>query len=97
MIDRLILIGIVVTTYIIILLLKNRNNKIAKYVILIGPFILSGILYHSIFLLTKDMSPYECDGAALFGILISFILLGMGILFNLIYLLHLALAYRRKI
>ncbi|WFA09055.1 hypothetical protein [Tissierella sp. Yu-01] len=38
-----------------------------RYLILIG----AGVLYLSIFSLTKNMPPNTCDGAALFGILIS--------------------------
>ena len=87
----LMLIGIIATTIAIIVLMKNINNKKTKYVILIGPFVLAGILYHSIFFLTKNLPPYACDGAALMGLLISYIFLGMGILFNIINLLHLLL------
>ena len=94
MIRYLILIGAGITIFVTIMLKKNINNKKTKYVILIGPFVLGGLLYLSIFSLTKNMPPNTCDGAALFGILISYVFFCMGILFNLINILHLAIKHR---
>lgn len=92
----LMLIGIIVNIFVITLLIYNISNKKTKYIILVGPFVLAGILYLSIFLLTKDISPYECDGAPLFGIFVSFMLFGMGILLNITNILHLAFANKRR-
>lgn len=85
------LIGMVVTIFLAIIPMKNidMNNKRHKYMVLLGPFILGGILYLSIFLLTKDIPPGVCDGAAILGILFSFILIGIGILINIINIIYL--------
>ena len=91
MVKNLILIGIVVTMFLAIILMRNINNKRHKYIILFGPFILACILYLSIFLLTKNMPPDACDGAALLGILFSFILIGVGVLLNLVNIAYLVI------
>ena len=91
MVRNLMLIGIVITMSLAIILMKNINNKRHKYIILFGPFILACILYLNIFLLTKNMPPDSCDGAALLGILFSFILIGVGILLNLVNIAYLVI------
>lgn len=95
MAGSLVLIGIVVTVFAMILLI-NIFNKKAKYIILIGPFVLAGILYLSIFALTEDLPPDVCDGGALMGILISFVLIAIGILVNIINILHLVLTRKQN-
>lgn len=79
----LMLTGALVTIFAAILLIKNINNKRIKYWILIVPFVLAGVLYIGIALMSKVMPPNVCDGAALIGIFVSFISLGMGIVFNI--------------
>ena len=91
---HLILIGIISTILLVIILIKKVNNKKFKYIVLTSPFVLAGILYSSIFLLTKDMTPDMCDGAALLGILFSFILIGIGILLNLTNMLYLLINHK---
>lgn len=56
--------------------------------ILTAPFLLAGILYLGIILVFKTLPPYICDGVALIGVLISFILFGIGVMLNLVNLLH---------
>ena len=90
----LMLTGALVTIFVAILLIKNINNKRIKYWILIVPFVLAGVLYIGIALMSKIMPPNVCDGAALIGIFVSFISLGMGIVFNLINILHLVLTHK---
>jgi Na+/melibiose symporter-like transporter len=92
-VKNLILIGIVITMFLAIILMRNINinNKRHKYIILFSPFILACILYLSIFLLTKNMPPDACDGAALLGILFSFILIGVGVLLNLVNIAYLVI------
>lgn len=90
----LMLTGALVTIFVAILLIKNINNKRIKYWILIVPFVLAGVLYIGIALMSKVMPPNVCDGAALIGIFVSFISLGMGIVFNLINILHLVLTHK---
>lgn len=88
MVKSLILIGIVATIFLVTILVKNKKNKKLKSMILIIPFALAGVIYLSIMLLTKDMSPEVCDGAAIVGILFSFILIGMGLLLNLVNIIY---------
>lgn len=89
MVGYLFLFNIFIIGLIIFVLIKNINNKKIKNIILIAPIVLSAILYFSIMLLTSDLPPYACDGAALMGILISFVFLGIGILVNIINVIHL--------
>lgn len=91
------LLGIIIIVFVSTLLIIGINNKKRRYVILIGPFILAGMLYFSIFLLTKDMPPNVCDGGALMGLLISFVFLAIGVLLNIINILYCALTYIKKI
>jgi len=91
----LMLIGIPITIFITVLLKKNINNKKVKYIMLVSPFALAGILYLGVVLITKNMPPDVCDGAAIIGIIISFLLLGMGIVLNLINIVfHLVLTHK---
>lgn len=92
----LIQIGIIGTLFLAFILMKNIDNKKTKYVILIGPFILGGLIYFSIMLLTRNTPPDACDGAGLLGILISFLLFGMGILFNIINIFRLFIIHKAR-
>lgn len=91
-----ILIGIIVTVFLYSVFTKNKDNKRIKYIILFTPLIGGLLLYGSIFYLTKDLSPDACDGGALMGILFSFILIGMGVLLNLINILCLIIKKIRE-
>ncbi len=82
-------IGFLLAIYTVFLLSKNRDKKKIKGLILIGPFVLGGGLYLTILLLTANMPAHTCDGAAIIGILLSFIFLGIGILVNLVNILYL--------
>jgi len=90
----LMLIGMLITIFAVILLIKSKNNKKSRYAILISPFVLAGILYLGIVYISKTMPPDTCDGAVLTGMILVFILLGMGVVLNLINLLHLVLTRR---
>lgn len=94
MTNILMLFGMILSVFVTILFMRNIDNKKTKYVILIVPFIIAIILYSSVLLLTKNMQPGVCDGAALMGMFISFVFFGMGLLFNLINIFHLVL-FRR--
>lgn len=83
----LMLISIAIT-FIAILLIKNINNKKVRYAILISPFVLASILYLGIIYISKTMPPDACDGAVLMGMILLFLLLGMGIVLNVVNLLH---------
>lgn len=100
---NLMLIGIIMTVLIFFAYIKDKNLKDIKYIILIGPFILGGIIYGSVLFLTRDIPSDACDGGALMGILLSFIFIGMGILINLANIIHLLIKntkdmqYKRQI
>lgn len=86
----LLLIGVALSFFI----MKNINKistKKAKTIILAGPFILGGAIYLGISLFTKNASPESCDGEALMGILLSFLLFGMGLILNFVNMFQLVL------
>lgn len=88
MVRNLILIGIIGAVFLFFALIKGKDFKSLKYIILIGPFVIGAIIYGSIFILTKNMSPDVCDGGALMMVLLAFMFIGLGILINLAYLVH---------
>ena len=76
------LIGIIGAVFLFFTYIKDKDFNSLKYIVLIGPFVMGGIIYGSIFLLTKDMPPDVCDGGALMGMLLAFMFIGLGILMN---------------
>lgn len=96
MIRNFLLIGIMATVFLFFIFIRNKDAKRLKSIILFAPLILGAIMYGSIFYLTKDMPPDVCDGGALMGILISFILIGMGLLLNFINISYLIINKIRR-
>lgn len=83
MVRNLMLIGIIGAVFLFFAFIKGKDFNSLKYIILIGPFAIGGIIYGSIFLLTKDMPSDVCDGGALMGLLLAFMFIGLGILINI--------------
>jgi len=94
MIKYLMIISIIIAMIIAILLKRNINNKNVKYAILVTPFVLASILYFGISLVSKIMPSNACDGIVIIGIFISFVLLGIGVIFNLINIFHLVMKHK---
>lgn len=82
------IIGLIILIVLFYTLKRNIKNTKIKWIILLCPLLLGILIYLSMLLLTKNISPDACDGAALVGVFFSFILIGIGIIINIINIVY---------
>lgn len=82
---QLALVGLIILSY---LLSRKRENPRFRWAISSIPLLSGLIAYLAIFLFTKDMPADACDGGAILGILLSFILIGMGLVLSIINIIY---------